>query len=195
MANTRRRLANGRPAKLSDETIDNIETALMIGATVRIASLSAGISEDTYYLWQRESRKVMDRLDEELTKQEARNDEIEWAKSRGEEPPEPYKPDFGVTKREAMLVKFFKVIQEAEALGAMEHLNYLRQAAPSNPQISQWILDKRYGYGRPTEIIHKGDPDNPVAYKDVSELSPEERAARIMAIFDAARARVDGDDT
>lgn len=52
------------------------------------------------------------------------------------------------------------------------------------------MLTNRHGYGRePQKIIHAGDKDNPVTFSDVSDMSIEERAARVALILQAAEKR------
>lgn len=180
----------GRPSRCTNKVIEDLELALMLGATNRIAALSAGISEDTFYKWKREAEAAIWRLDE----QQALLDEYETAKQlaevNGEAPPPEFKPDFSVSNHERQLLKFIRTIGEAEALGAMQHLQNINNAAPGDPSLSQWMLTNRHGYGRePQKIIHAGDKDNPVTFSDVSDMSIEERAARVALILQAAEKR------
>ena len=57
------------------------------------------------------------------------------------------------------------------------------------------MLTNRHGYGRePQKIIHSGDKENPVAFSDVSDMSLEERAARVALILQAAEKRREESD-
>jgi hypothetical protein len=56
----------------------------------------------------------------------------------------------------------------------------------------QWCIDRRcklLGLDAPSRSELSGKDGGPIETKDVSELSDEERLARVVAIFDAARAR------
>lgn len=181
----------GRPSSLNDNLISELEVAFMVGATIRIACASVGLSEDTFYFWQREANAVRDRLDQERIKEDQRDHEITLAAEVGDPLPEPYIPDLNITPQEAKLLKFLKTIEEAEALGAIGHLNNIQQNSVADPSLSQWILQNRYGYGKTStqEVIHKGDPDHPLEIK-TDDIPIEERAARLALIFQAAEKRM-----
>lgn len=167
----------------------------MLGATNRIAALSAGISEDTFYLWKRQAEAAIWRLDEQQALLEEYQSKKQLAEINGDPLPEEFKPDFSVSNHERQLLKFIRTIGEAEALGAMQHLQNINNAAPGDPSLSQWMLTNRHGYGRePQKIIHSGDKENPVAFSDVSDMSLEERAARVALILQAAEKRREESD-
>lgn len=186
----------GRPPKLNKKVIEDLEIALMLGATIDIASRQAGISDDAYYLWKRQAEEIETRLTAEQEKLEE-NERVRTIEAElGEDIPDPYEPDFRVTAHEANLLNFIKTMREAEALGAMEHLQNIQRNAPNDPQLSIWILQNRHGYGhKKTEIVHQGDPNNPIVTKDVSDLSIDERAAKIALIFQAAAKRAESEAT
>lgn len=187
---TLQRLPVGRPSLCTNKVIDDIETAVMLGATYKIAALSAGIAEATFYLWKREAEATIFRLDE----QQALLEEYEEARDRagvaGETPPEPFVPDFTVTRHEKQLIKFLHTLHEAEAIGAIGHLDNINRHSSNDPSLSQWILMNRHGYGKATEIVHKGDKENPVVFQDVSDMSIEDRAARVALILQTAERRL-----
>lgn len=161
----------------------------MIGATYEIAARSAGLSPRVLYKWKNEADAVLTRLDEEQDKADAREKERLLAQARGEPIPEPYQPDLQVTPRERLLIQFLQAVREAEALGAMQHLDYLQRAAPGNPQISQWILANRHGYGRdPTRVEVSGPKGGPIETKG-SGLDVETVANRISQLLAVAEQR------
>lgn len=178
------RLTGGRPSKLTKRTIETLETAFTIGATYEIAARSAGLSPRVLFKWKNEADAVLTRLDEEQDKADARDKEILLAQARGEAPPEPYTPDLKITSRERLLIQFLQSVREAEALGAMQHLDYLQRAAPGNPQISQWMLMNRHGYGRePTRVEVSGPKGGPIETKgDVDVETVANRISQLLAV-------------
>ena len=48
----------GRPTKLTDNTIKKLETALKIGLSQKKAAIYSGISERTFYLWQKKYKEI-----------------------------------------------------------------------------------------------------------------------------------------
>lgn len=164
-----------RPTKLTERVQEDICAALMIGATHEIAAGYAGIAIDTFYYWKREGEKVRERLQKEAKKAEA-------AEIAGEK----YKPNYKTTRRETRLLKFLQAVTEANDSAAITHLNFLHQAAPTDPRISQWILERRFpdGFGPPSrKVEHTGRDRGPIQTEDVSQLSPDERIARVLAIL------------
>jgi hypothetical protein len=182
----------GRPSKLTPKTVEKIKEALMVGATHQIACLSAGIAAGTFYLWIRKAEAVLARLDEESEKANENKAEIEAAKLRGDEPPEPYEPDMEITAHEKDLIKFLHTINEAEAVGALQHLENLKRFSSQDPDISQWILQNRHGYGREQhkQRLEVSGPDGgPIETADTSGLTPEERIARLAQLLATAAQR------
>ena len=48
----------GRPTKLTENTIKKLETALKIGLSQKKAAVYAGITERTFYLWQKKYKEI-----------------------------------------------------------------------------------------------------------------------------------------
>ena len=166
----------------------------MLGGSLEIAALYAGITDRTVYYWQERGRIVHERLQEEEEKEikslldiaEVRRLNKSRPKDEQEPLPERYKPDLTVYKDEELYFQFFRDLQEAKGTGAITHLNHLNNLAPTDPKVSMWILSKRFpeSFGeRPTQVQHSGPDGGPITTKDVSELSMDERMARIQAIF------------
>ena len=184
-----------RPTKLTPDTLDNITTALNLGGTHEIAANYVGISIDTFYRWKRFGKAIYEKVQAENELELEIKTEIWQANQEGTEPPEPYKPDYKLSPADARYYSFYNAILEAEAQGAVTHLNFLYKAAPHDPQVSQWLLDKRYGYGRESRVEHTGVDGGPIQIEDVSDVSYEERAARIMALLHAAAQRQETAET
>jgi hypothetical protein len=53
----------GRPPKLTPETVNKLEEAFAIDATVEEACFYAGISRQTYYEWIKDDPKLADRME------------------------------------------------------------------------------------------------------------------------------------
>lgn len=193
MARRKGRMETGRPDKLTPSVVEDVETYLMLGATHEIAAKAAGISIDTFYKWRRDARELLARLQAEEDKYEQRQIEIAIAEDEGLDPPEPYEPDLSITNFEARKIKFFKVTDEAEAMGAIEHLNYLRQVAPHDPDTSKWILGHRYGYGRPKQIEISGPGGGPIEQETTADVDVDALANRLTQILHQAQLRKQGE--
>jgi len=137
-----------RPTKLTEEVQETITTALMLGASLEIAASYAKITDRTLYLWQERGRLIYDRLQEEqrledeslLAIAEVRMVNKRLPKAEQKPLPERYKGDHTVYADEANYLQFFQALQEAKGVGAVTHLNHLNNLAPTNPQVSMWIL-------------------------------------------------------
>lgn len=189
-----------RPTKLTDEVQETITTALTLGASMEIAAIYARITERTLYLWQERGRLAYDRLQEEqrledeslLAIAEVRLANKKRPKDDQLPIPERYKGDFTIYADEDRYLQFFQALQEAKGLGAINHLNHLNDLAPSDPKVSMWILERRFpeAFGqRPQQVEHSGPGGQPIETKDVSDISMDERIARIQAVLMAAQSR------
>lgn len=167
---------------------------------MEIAAIYARITDRTLYLWQARGQLIYERLQEEQRKEdesllaiaEARLANKKLPQDEQKPLPERYKGDHTVYADEAPYLQFFQALQEAKGLGAINHLNHLNDLASTDPKVSMWILERRFpeAFGqRPTQVQHSGPDGGPIATKDVSELSMDERLARIQAIFMNAQNR------
>jgi len=173
----------GAPTKLTQETIDSICEALMIGATYKIACEFAGVSYQSHRNWFAAGEQL--RID--LDKNEADRERIKELRRKGLSD-EPIPPPMKLTAREERYLDYFDALKEANAAAAITHLNFLYQSAPQSPQISQWILTRRFdGFEEPSRRVeHSTQPGAPLEISDASGMSPEERAAAVIAIFQQA---------
>lgn len=181
-----------RPVKLNEAIIENIEMALNLGATVKIASAYAGVPERTFYHWQKIASELYDHLIEVEEAHEAYKEAKKQAKKDKSPPPDPPEKRPSLTKSDKLLLQLLQVITRAKAEGAVAHLNFLYKAAPHNPSVSMWLLEKRYpeAFGaRPTQIQHTGAEGGPILTEDLSGLSVAERATRTHQLLMLAAER------
>lgn len=192
-----------RPTKLTEKRKDDIVTALMLGSSLDIAAQYAGITPRTLYLWREKGRIVYERLQAEeekeldsLFKKTATQYKNRGSKKK-EKVPKKESGDYFTYSDEDIYLQFFQETNEAMAAGAVSHLNYLDKLAPTDPKVSMWLLERRYPEAfaqRPTQIEHSGVGGQPIETKDVSDLTMEERAVKLLAIFESARSRATADE-
>ena len=185
-----------RRPKISEESIENIELALTLGADFEIAARYGGISPRTFYNWRDRADVLQAKLEEEEEIYEVYHAAKKQAKKEGIDPPDPPEAKIKLNKYDKLYLQFLQVIGTAGAVGAIAHLNYLYKAAPHNPNISQWILEKRYpsAFGAQpietkTTMEVTGAGGGPIVSEDISNLTDTEKANRVQQLLLLARDR------
>ena len=175
-----------RPPKLTEDIIDEIETALNIGASVEMAVNYAGVMVRTFYNWQKRGRELYAELEAEEALHEAYAEAKRLAK-KDETITVPEKPKKRrtLTKYEKLYLQLFHVIETAKAVGGIQHLDYLRKLAPNNPNVSMWFLEKRYPevFGRKERIELTGKDGGPIETDDLTEVPLADRAQRARQLL------------
>lgn len=160
----------GRPSKLTQEALDNITAAISIGAPHYMAARYGGISHRTFQLWYAQGRDI----EEELQKDE----------------------NLQLSPKDKEYLQFFHAIEEATASGGIVWLDVINKAAHMDARHAWRLLETHFpDTFKPTiqRMEHTGKDGQPIETKDVSELPNAERIARVMALFDTARARRDNE--
>ena len=107
----------GRPTKLTDNTIKKLETALKIGLSQKKAAIYSGISERTFYLWQKKYKEI---------EKECNGD-----------------PDNIKNADDLDLFNFFQSIKKAKIDGELNHLGVITKAADNGVwQASAWFMER-----------------------------------------------------
>ena len=107
----------GRPTKLTDNTIKKLETALKIGLSQKKAAIYSGISERTFYLWQKKYKEI---------EKECNGD-----------------PDNIKNADDLDLFHFFQSIKKAKIDGELNHLGVITKAADNGVwQASAWFMER-----------------------------------------------------
>ena len=107
----------GRPTKLTENTIKKLETALKIGLSQKKAAVYAGITERTFYLWQKKYKEI---------EKECNGD-----------------PDNIKNADDLDLFHFFQSIKKAKIDGELNHLGVITKAADNGVwQASAWFMER-----------------------------------------------------
>ena len=166
-------------------------TALMMGATHEIAAAYGRIHVGTLYAWKAIGKKIYDRVQAEYKREIDEKTAVWWAKRGGEDLPDTAKPDFSMSPDEKRFYEFYEAIIEAEAAGGVVHLQHLSNHARTDPKASMWLLENRYGYGRTQKVEVTGKDGGAIETKDVTDLTPEERAIKVLALVSMAQKRAE----
>ena len=107
----------GRPSKLTDDTVRKLNQGLKLGLSQKKAANFAGISETTFYRWQREFKRIDNGC-------------------HGN--PDPIK-----TADDLNLWEFWQSIKKAKIEGELGHLAVINKAASNGVwQASAWYLER-----------------------------------------------------
>ncbi len=140
-------MAVGRPSKLTKERIEDICSALDIGASLEIAANYAGVSYNTYLNWHKRGKAAIERLGALLDEREKimaeRSKRQATARKDGIEFDEPLPKTPKYTAEEKLFVEFFEETQAANAHAKIGWLQVIDNAANVDPVWSAWQLAHR----------------------------------------------------
>jgi len=163
-AMTRRTKRIGRPTKLTAKVQKILLEGLEVGMTFDGAATRAGITERTRQNWWNRGEEVYHMLEE------AGEDGVELG------------------QEDDIYLRFFLAHNEAVAKGQFAHWVNLENHMPNDPKVSMWVLERRYGIGMVQRHEITGAEGGAIEVKSTGD-SDDERAARILAILEAAKAR------
>lgn len=156
-----RQRGKGRPDKFDIETVNRILAAVEMGATYKLACSYAGITHPTFRRWMLFGERQADRLE------------------MGEE----FEPD--------PFYHFYMDVRKSESLDVIRCLKNINKASDNYWQAAAWKLERRHPqeYGRIAQESQKDKDGKPIESNGYSELSDDERFARIEQIYNTARTR------
>lgn len=138
---------------------------LEVGMTFDGAAVRAGVSNRTRINWYNRGAEV-----------------YEMVQDAGDEGME-------LDPEDDRYLQFFLAHDKAVADGQFSHWVNLENHAPNDPSISQWILQNRHGITPTQRHEITGRDGGAVQVEDVSQMTADERAARIAAILLQAQNR------
>ena len=107
----------GRPSKLDETTIKRLNTALKIGLSQKKSALFSGISETTFYRWQRRYHKIDEACGGD--------------------------PDNIKNADDLELWEFWQSLKKAKVEGEINHLGVITKAAENGVwQASAWFMER-----------------------------------------------------
>lgn len=148
----------GRPTKLTPDTVAKLATAIQAGATYVLACKYAGISYETFALWQRKAHEELERRQNPRVKEGT----PEWVEGEG-------------------FIQFLQSIQKAEGNAAIGWLAKIEQAASNGHwQAAAWKLERRYpnDYGR--TVVSQDTP--PLTPDQLQQMTDDELDAYIAKL-------------
>jgi len=142
-------LKYGRKPKLTASTLEEIEAALSIGATIGIACAYAGVSTSSYYNWQKWGKEALEKFLDN--------------------------PDVELTKREEKYLRFYDAIEKAKAYAAIRWLEVVDAAAAVDASYALKMLRIRYpdGFSGRQSLEISGPEGSPVEVKASFERALE----------------------
>lgn len=108
----------GRPTKLTQELIEELERYLKVGNYVETACAIVGIHKNTFYGWLKRANE----LDEALEKN----------------------PKLKLTKEDVLHLDFMGAVKKSQALAEHRDLTIIAKASESAWQASAWRLERRF---------------------------------------------------
>lgn len=121
------RYVRGRKLKLTKGVQDKLCACFSIGANVKIACLSAGISDASYFSWLKQGRAALAKLEKDSNVE--------------------------LTKSEIKYLKLLDKVEEAQSIVACQWLSTIDQASMTDPNWARFMLKVRYeGYN---EIVRQ----------------------------------------
>ncbi len=177
----------GRKPRISKKIIGEIVDARALGSPLRVAAGYAGIGESTLHLWMDEARILLEKLQDDSTREETLAELVRLQKSEDKDERSDY--------RVAILkLELLERLDQALAYAAISWLQVIDRAASIDPKWASYMLEKNFpeefGNVQRTELT--GKDGAPVLIEDLSNLSVEERAARVQNLLTLAASRRDG---
>lgn len=155
----------GRPPKITKKIKEILFEGLELGMSYELASWRAGITDKTRQNWVNRGEAIYEQLEATEEDTELESDDHEY-------------------------LLFFLEHQMAIAESQITHLVIIENS--KDPKLSLQMLERRFPatFGPPAQRQQiTGHDGRPLQIEDVTEYTPEQKAARIAAIFAVAKER------
>jgi hypothetical protein len=159
----------GKPTKLTPKTVEAICEGIEMGMDYKHAAMRARVSYSSFNSWMQQGRAVREAIEE--------------AGEKGVE----------VSTADKRYLNFLEAVEEANAEAMAYHLDNLESHSRAQPQVSQWLLERRFPETFGPPVVRKelsGRGGQPIQTEDVSApFTAEERANRLRELLALAEAR------